>query len=482
MEKKRKFMRQFRIFTIAVMIFVIPVFFFGFTGKPAQVHDEESQHLKPFEDVIYISAMESFGETEKPYVRFPHGIHADAVKKYNEDCNRCHKTTQGKTSFKFMRFEFQSKDKVSKDEMMDIYHNNCITCHEEIAEKNETSGPVTCGECHVEKQVYDAYWHSSGFDNSLHYRHIKATDNIPGSKLDNTCQQCHTHCKTGIYEKGKETSCRYCHMDKADKEKPSFKNAAHTSCINCHLKNLAEERNAGPVKCMGCHDPDEQKKIEKIFPVPRLDRNQPDMVIITTGNMEMDEAGKNRMNLVPFDHSIHEQKNTTCRVCHHADLNKCNKCHTLQGSKEGKNVTLEMAMHSDTSQASCIGCHDQQKKEKKCAGCHEFFHKGQQKGDESCNKCHRNDPPQTKDQTKHKIIYPDAYENLPETIEIKSLANKYEAARFPHRMIVEKIVSDIEGNRLVDYFHKNEGTLCRGCHHNSPESATPPKCSNCHGA
>ena len=29
-------------------------------------------------------------------------------------------------------------------------------------------------------------------------------------------------------------------------------------------------------------------------------------------------------------------------------------------------------------------------------------------------------------------------------------------------------------------FHRNELTLCQGCHHNTPATLTPPKCAACH--
>ena len=33
---------------------------------------------------------------------------------------------------------------------------------------------------------------------------------------------------------------------------------------------------------------------------------------------------------------------------------------------------------------------------------------------------------------------------------------------------------------LANYFHSDPGTMCQGCHHNSPLSKTPPACVSCH--
>ncbi|MBV5268314.1 MAG: hypothetical protein JZU67_07455, partial [Burkholderiaceae bacterium] len=76
-----------------------------------------------------------------------------------------------------------------------------------------------------------------------------------------------------------------------------------------------------------------------------------------------------------------------CRVCHHEDLNACNKCHTLTGTKESKGVTLDRAMHQVNVAESCKGCHDLKKADVKCAGCHSFVDRTK-KDELACMKCH----------------------------------------------------------------------------------------------
>jgi len=50
----------------------------------------------------------------------------------------------------------------------------------------------------------------------------------------------------------------------------------------------------------------------------------------------------------------------------------------------------------------------------------------------------------------------------------------------PHGRIIRALAEAAGDNRLVRYFHTEQGTLCRGCHHNAPASRKPPACSSCH--
>ena len=72
-------------------------------------------------------------------------------------------------------------------------------------------------------------------------------------------------------------------------------------------------------------------------------------------------------------------------------------------------------------------------------------------------------------------------DNIPETVTIKAMVDKYEAAPMPHRKIVNTLTSQIKDNRMATLFHGKGTTLCMGCHHNSPASTQPPKCAACHG-
>jgi hypothetical protein len=74
---------------------------------------------------------------------------------------------------------------------------------------------------------------------------------------------------------------------------------------------------------------------------------------------------------------------------------------------------------------------------------------------------------------------------IPDKVFIKELVDKYEQVEFPHRKVVKGLVDRINGSKkaskLAAYFHLDKSTVCQGCHHLSPASAKPPRCTNCHG-
>ena len=257
--------------------------------------------------------------------------------------------------------------------------------------------------------------------------------------------------------------------------------AAHTQCIDCHRKRLAESKDAGPATCGGCHDAAVQRKIAKVKDVPRLMRGQPDVTIVQAVKSDgQTVAPFTRMSVVPFNHVAHEGANDTCRACHHSSMDACGKCHTLQGSKDGKFVNLQTAMHRASAQASCVGCHDGAKARKECAGCHATMARKDPPELSGCVSCHMPKPAAATPETAPKdmaamllaarkpVTATFADEDIPETVEIKSISKQYQAAKMPHRKIVQSLVKNIQGNTIAGAFHRDPGTVCQGCHHNSP--------------
>jgi hypothetical protein len=440
-------------------------------------------------DIIKIDIMNRFAPLEKPSVEFLHDAHTEALAKKNLDCTACHLVEKDRIFPKFKRI----KD-VDRIEVMNLYHKECISCHGEMKVAHEKSGPVECDGCHREKAMYSSSRQPMGFDKSLHFRHSEAQEK--------KCEVCHHEYdekeKKLFYAKEKEGTCRYCHKTES-KDKPiSMRLASHIACVNCHTRNLANHMASGPVTCSGCHDLAAQQKIKKISPVPRMERKQPDTVLIKADQKGM-EAGTeklNRMNFVPFDHQVHEENNDSCRVCHHENLKPCNECHTLTGIKEGKEVNLENAMHQVDTGKSCLGCHSIKQEEKNCAGCHVFMSKTTKKESDSCGKCHMvpvSEMEKTGTPDDEKSLAAEMLrlrkpvtgtyhqDDIPEKVVIKNLSKQYEPVDFPHRKIVNALVNNIKDNRLSGYFHSQEGTICKGCHHNSPVSKKPPHCGNCHG-
>ncbi|MBW1901861.1 MAG: cytochrome C [Deltaproteobacteria bacterium] len=472
-------------------------------GINAQGTSEQSGHVgEQRSDIIVIDT--------SPEVVFLHDLHTDALEKLDKDCTTCHlpeKPGSDRISPKFKQLK-DIKD-VSKKQVEDIYRTECLGCHEELTAAGQKAGPVEWQDCYKDKVGAICLIAPWGFDKSLHFRHTKATTapcqkyqwgkEKPTNKGD--CGLCHHEydetAKKIFYEKGKEGSCRYCHMKETEENRISMRLASHYGCIECHQKTLAENKKAGPYRCSGCHDLKEQQKIKKLEVVPRIERNQPDIVLIATNEPEKDkEAPAARMNPVPFDHKAHEIDNDSCIVCHHASLDSCSKkCHTPPGSKEGEFITLERAMHLKGCEDSCVGCHETNQSEPKCAACHSFMEKGR-KEEASCLICHMEPGKEMTEvtalynenvmaemllQSRKTItsLYKD--EDIPEKVIIKRLEDKYEPVEMPHRKMVKTLFDNIKDNKLAGSFHPEIGTVCQGCHHNSPPSKKHPGCGSCHG-
>lgn len=470
-------------------------------------------------DVITIEAMKVFGDLERPGVIFLHDRHTEALSPKGQDCGSCHLKETDSRGQERLSIKYKRLEDTSRNEVMSIYHNNCIQCHTDVASEGEKSGPLVCGECHREKPDIVSSGQPMGMDKSLHFRHVKAHEN--------KCEQCHHEydekSKTLIYAKGREGTCRYCHMEETQENRISMRNASHISCVDCHLKTKAKDLASGPVNCQGCHDISAREKIEVVKDIPRMERGQPDIVFVKREQPDpytdpefKKEISENLMDQVPFSHLAHENANDTCRVCHHAGMESCVTCHSLKGSKEGNFVRLETSMHQIDSQMSCLGCHETRKVDKNCAGCHEFMPSGLKKKDPStCVSCHMKPLADIPDLVQPPVLAKDAPNNepiengsvhksdpvakmllesripitatydeqdIPEKVIIQKLSKKYEPTELPHRKIVNTLMKNIQDSKITQYFHQDPGTLCQGCHHNSPVSKKPPSCESCHGA
>ena len=227
-----------------------------------------------------------------------------------------------------------------------------------------------------------------------------------------------------------------------------------------------------------------------------MKRNQPDYVFVKTSPADKERVNPlSRMNLVPFNHMAHEKYNDNCRVCHHANLAGCEQCHPIQGNKEGGGVTLQQAMHRPNVEQSCIGCHESRQAQPACAGCHISFEKKLPEGTASCANCHsvpKSEILGVVDKDDEKVMAARALgqrdfvtktyadEDIPEIVVIDALADQYQPVKLPHRKIVTSMVDKIRNNHLSNFFHHEDGTVCQGCHHNSPAAKKPPKCISCH--
>ncbi len=495
MKKGRFLVRWAGIVAVLVALFAYAIEAAGVVQAPPAGDEQRA-------DIIMIDSLKAFGKLEEAPVVFLHDKHTDALAKIGKnDCTTCHETDKNRLQPKFKRLGDENKGKVK-----DVYHNNCIGCHKELADQGQKTGPteVACRECHVKSPEVASAWTPVGLDKSLHFRHLDSKV-IVKDKDGRTCASCHheydPQAKKIFYAKGKEGACVYCHLEQPVDDVKSIRDASHLACVNCHRDLAAEKVEAGPVQCSGCHGAESQAKFKVVKDVPRLEREQPDAVLMTVSD-ERALAGDSKgfMSPVAFNHKAHEQFNDTCRSCHHKAIESCAKqCHTQVGNEKGGFVTLEQAMHSVSDNASCIGCHNQRKVEKDCAGCHTLMPKARP-SDATCATCHDKSldvasaaelRTMTKEERTEKAA--SAIEartpagvfdlaEIPETVTVSDMVDKYEPAQFPHRKIVQTLFDKTKGSAMAQAFHREQGTLCQGCHHNSPASKTPPRCASCHGS
>ncbi len=473
----------------------------GLSGMLAFGDEEEHGHGRA--DLILIDVMKSSVDLERPPVQFKHDAHVEAVGQSGKDCSTCHKQQEnGLLSQKFMRL-WKSKGA----ELMELYHEGCIGCHQKFRDEGKESGPITCGDCHRAEPEYTSTRQPVGFDKSLHYSHIQA--------MENQCDRCHHEGSDSAadakpsYVKGHESSCRECHQNEESNTphgRSSFRKVAHEQCLGCHRNMSLGNQKTGPTNCAGCHDAKEQANCKEIDNPPRLQRGQPDVVVVrsTYGEEQPKQA---KLKAVPFNHKGHENYTDSCRGCHHNSMNACGDCHTMTGTKRGGGVNLEDAMHTLTKGASCLGCHEDVKMtEQNCAGCHSLMPK-EKYAKNACVRCHNQNGekmaeaeaessdgdtaetqqvPQTFQQVsgfdpqQHTLSF--NKEDLPDEVKISSLQNLYRPVNFAHDNHVDKLLEGIRRSPMALYFHGGEDALCQGCHHNTPVGEKPPLCSNCHGA
>ena len=441
---------------------------------------------------------------------FSHDKHTDALAKEKKGCEVCHLTENGKLSLAYMRTKATDPAAIK-----DIYHANCIGCHQKDVAAGKESGPAgrflpglpqrqagpgRCGSTPV--------WGRFCTTGTRHQR------TSPPTKTDkDNCGVCHHEYdkekKKTFYAKGKESSCRSVTWTRKRTVSKVLQQAAHRQCVLCHL-DLAKKgvKEPVPVRCEDCHGAKglaqvakrNQEAVAKLpnHEVPRLMRGQPDAVLITYNVKPGEEKGAKSVTEtpVPFDHKAHEKYSDSCQACHHAGMDACDKCHTLGGAKEGDLVTFEQAMHLKSGKFSCVGCHAAKQAKPNCAGCHHDIVETGQPQKAACKLCHL--PSETAAQVagltkeaknalaenmlKGRAMNPGTYavNDIPEKVTIKELSDKYLPVELKHREHVLELMKGMKDSPLANYFHSDPGTMCQGCHHNSPLSKTPPACVSCH--
>lgn len=400
---------------------------------------------------------------EEVPVSFYHDKHVNALQE--EGCESCHgRDAEGKYLFTYP----PGRNEQSRRSLMNAYHDSCIGCHDDRLDAGKSSGPVTCGECHIPREG-TGWMQQAGMDYKLHHRHETA--------MDTQCDACH-HVYNDKenrleYAEGKESSCRDCHRDVTTETGSSFREAAHFGCLNCHLDGQEKGQTSGPLACDSCHGMTEKGPVLVSADIPRPERGQPETVLLSSDSATMKG--------VSFNHATHELTTNTCRSCHHETLESCDQCHTPAGDVAGGGVTLVDAFHKKTSLRSCIGCHNSMKKDALCAGCHDAMADASM-SEKYCSTCHTGQET-TETASEHGNRTSDLSAVLPDDdIFINVLEDQYEPSQFPHTAIVRKLIDISKGNKMADAFHGDDMTMCAGCHHYSPpeQADTPPLCRSCH--
>ncbi len=457
-------------------------------------------------DQITIRTLAAFQKLELPPVTYFHDKHTTALAKDNKSCDTCHLQEGNRLSFAFMR-----RQTTRPEEIQDIYHANCIGCHNDYVAAGKKSGPQDgfCRSCHNAEATLNVAKLDAGMDKVLHYRHL-ASKNIAGTgKEAENCSACHhvqdQASKKLVYAKGQEGSCRYCHQDQGKPDLPSLQQASHDQCLNCHRSLAGKGLQVPlPLDCAACHGAEAQAQLAEKHKdlvaklpggeVPRLQRGQPNATLVryegkTNGKAEGQEAS---LPPVPFNHQAHEKYTDSCRVCHHASMESCSTCHTRGGSDKGGFVTFEQAMHRRSAEASCIGCHSAAQAAANCAGCHNSIPQARPANTAQCQLCHMPGASAAASPA-HKAavaegllasrrVSPDPFlsAKLPEKVVIQELANRFQPVTMDHAKHLNALQKGMQDSKLATYFHSLPGTVCAACHHNSPAAKEPPACVTCH--
>jgi len=465
-----------------------------------------------------VLTLDGVDSLKRPVIQFNHEKHVTELGENN--CRTCHADNQdGGLIFTFPK---NPPETDNEEDLMNAWHNACITCHTERDQEAKKTGPLTCGQCHIRESEHSAAEHvpilpsyyeplrdshhgeclnchsepalkaqdapvldwkqfqvlrgtapesqisPSGFDYQRHALHSKT--------LEEDCGLCHylaPQKQQALKKEDREPECRDWLLDPDPEGTWREEDYAHARCVNCHFKRTeAGEEKTGPLQCSTCHA-QSQRTPEQMKDIPRSDCQQDAKILIRAKDSMVMEA-------VPFNHAAHQQRTNSCQECHHKNISSCDECHTVNGDEKAEFVTLAQAFHRESSSRSCVGCHETQKQKPECAGCHQQLPSSITA--DSCATCHNGNLSalEHKRETKHPkdLIAPD----VKETWQIEKLGETYKKVQFNHLAITQALADVSNASPLASYFHTDDMALCAGCHHYSPlEPEKPmPACITCH--
>jgi hypothetical protein len=283
----------------------------------------------------------------------------------------------------------------------------------------------------------------------------------------------------------------------------SARKAAHDSCVACHHDLAAKKIKTGPVECSGCHDAAAQAGIQTLTDVPRLQRNQPDIVLLTgwdsLGMTRMPMPGSLPRTWIRWRSTMYCMKPPmppalpVTMTAWRPALPATPRPEQTKGAMSN----WRMPCTGRTAQPAASGatrrrpgpatvpgatprCRQRPSKDQPCAACHNVDVRNlpqKQLSDRTATADLAEQMLEQRAWTYEKV----ALDQVPDIVTIGVLSNEYQPSRFPHRLVVEAVFEKADQNEMARAFHGQELTLCTGCHHNSPATLNPPKCASCHG-
>ena len=302
-------------------------------------------------------------------IRLKQGNHGMGKAK-DIDCNYCHTEHKGRDA-DIIQMDIETFDHDATDYLLKGAHimTNCTTCH--VRGKKYREAPKNCVDCHEENDAHKG-------------------------RLGEKCEDCHDerswvsqefdHDATDflLREKHIDVDCNSCHVNQQYKDIPK-------DCHVCHGVNDVHAGRYGS-KCNECHS-------EAGWDRSRFDHDRDTEYLL---------VGKHRKVKCDVCHTgkLHEKKlDRECISCHRGDDEhsgrygrKCQSCHKPHGWDKAKfDHTLETdyPLRGKHQEVRCASCHRGEAYTEKlaldCFSCHgpDDVHKGQE--GEQCEQCHDED-------------------------------------------------------------------------------------------
>jgi len=330
--------------------------------------------------------------------------------KYEEQCNKCHDTSNKKSQNTLC---LDCHDKVAGDiKTKHGFHGlskgldskQCKTCHVEhvgrhadIIKLDQRMFPhdmtdfplqgahktVQCLRCHESGKKYREA------PNQCYVCHEK---NPHEGKLGKNCSQCHSQVNWAVMDfdhdktkfkligKHRETACDSCHINNKYKDTP-------VDCFSCHSVDDVHRGKNGQA-CEKCHNTIGWKKL-------KFDHDKQTEFALLGRHKQVDCVSCHPKD--PYKFKIEK----TCISCHKPDDahrgqygEQCQKCHNTEKWKQivfNHNRDTKYALTGSHEKAVCTGCHKGSLKEKvdtRCVSCHKFDDVHKNGMGDKCESCH----------------------------------------------------------------------------------------------